>query len=593
MVSTAAGSLPTQSGLRAPELRARTWQHWEAPFIIFVLLVSIALRLIHITEPFVDSWSWKQLTNAMVARNYYLHGYHFFYPQIDWAGPYAGYIGTEFPTVPFLAALLYRVFGVHEWVGRSVSVAFFAAGAPFLYLLVRKISTTRSAAIAFAAYCMAPLTFFASRSFQSDTASVSFCIIAFYLTTEWLDNPSSRSLFLLASATTSLGIATKLPQLIIGVPILYLCWDKYGIGLFRRRALWAFAAVALLLPLVWEVHAYHISVTYYPYHFAGEKGIGIRNWQFYRHILWKTVTFSLTPVLTAALIAGVPVRSRTRYGQVFHWWLVAFVVFFIFAARENRHPWVQMPLVPIAAAFLGILFDKAMRTTGRLANSRIAFATACMLVFLPFTYLSYKAVKRHYRPWQEPDYKAALEIARLSPPNALILAVDEGEPAMIYYSQRKGWHFLSHFGALPRDSAEAISELEKYRGFGASYIVFDRYNLYWLDRYKDFQRHLDSHYKRVRETPDYIIFELKPALGALTRMRPRRTLLLRSALRTSMDKPLKETAHPDGIGGVERKQELKVLRDPWVREAIMPMGIELCSFVKGTEEQGSGQEQLA
>src|SRR5438105_3481909 len=185
-------------------------QRWEAPFVVGVSVVSVALRLIRVTQPFVDSWSWKQLTNAMIARNYYLHHYQFLFPQIDWAGPYPGYIGTEFPVVPFLAALLYRLFGIHEWIGRSVSIAFFAASVPFFYLLVRRISNAPSAAVALGAYCMAPLTLFASRSFQSDMASASLCIMALYLTCEWLDNPSSHIRFLAAIVATSLAVATKL-----------------------------------------------------------------------------------------------------------------------------------------------------------------------------------------------------------------------------------------------------------------------------------------------------------------------------------------------------------------------------------------------
>src|SRR5688572_6859370 len=39
-------------------------------------------------------------------------------PTIDWAGPAPGYVGTEFPLVPFLALLLYLLLRVQEWIGR-------------------------------------------------------------------------------------------------------------------------------------------------------------------------------------------------------------------------------------------------------------------------------------------------------------------------------------------------------------------------------------------------------------------------------------------------------------------------------------------
>src|SRR4029453_12838696 len=53
-----------------------------------------------------------------------------FYPQINWTGPAPGYVGTEFPLVPFLAAGLYQIFGVQDWFGRCLLVGFFAASVP-------------------------------------------------------------------------------------------------------------------------------------------------------------------------------------------------------------------------------------------------------------------------------------------------------------------------------------------------------------------------------------------------------------------------------------------------------------------------------
>ncbi len=100
-------------------------------FLLALLTLSVGLRLIYITQPFLDAWSWKELTNAMVSHNFYLHGFHFFYPQVDWADSHPGYIGTELPLVPFFPSLLYLLFGVHEWIGRSIFVLFFTISAPF------------------------------------------------------------------------------------------------------------------------------------------------------------------------------------------------------------------------------------------------------------------------------------------------------------------------------------------------------------------------------------------------------------------------------------------------------------------------------
>ena len=45
---------------------------------------------------------------AAIARNFEQNGFHFAYPQIDWAGDSPGYVGTEFPILPFVAAICYK-----------------------------------------------------------------------------------------------------------------------------------------------------------------------------------------------------------------------------------------------------------------------------------------------------------------------------------------------------------------------------------------------------------------------------------------------------------------------------------------------------
>src|ERR1700736_1201100 len=107
--------------------------------IAFSILAVIA-RLIAIDQPYIDNWnSWRESDVAAIARNYLTGGFHFTHPQIDRAGDQPGYVGTEFPILPFAAALCYKVFGVHEWIGRVQGVILFAVSLPFFFLLVRAI----------------------------------------------------------------------------------------------------------------------------------------------------------------------------------------------------------------------------------------------------------------------------------------------------------------------------------------------------------------------------------------------------------------------------------------------------------------------
>jgi len=64
------------------------------------------------------------------------------------------------------------------------------------------------------------------------------------------------------------------------------------------------------------------------------------------------------------------------------------------------------------------------------------------------------------------------------------------------------------FWGRPKDSGEAISELERMRISGASAIVFPRASLWWLTYYQDFAAHLRVRYRCVVANDGLVIFSL-------------------------------------------------------------------------------------
>ena len=73
--------------------------------VIVIGIFAVAARLIFINQPYIDHWSWRQSDVAAIARNFLQNGFRFGYPQIDWAGNAPGYVGTEFPILPVIAAV--------------------------------------------------------------------------------------------------------------------------------------------------------------------------------------------------------------------------------------------------------------------------------------------------------------------------------------------------------------------------------------------------------------------------------------------------------------------------------------------------------
>ena len=481
-----------------------------AKLAITLSILAVAVRLILIDQPYIDRWSWRQSDVASIARNFGENGFHFAHPQIDWAGDAPGYVGTEFPILPFVAAICYKFAGVHEWIGRLQAVIFFAASLPFFFLLVREIFGDTAAIWATFFYGFAPLNVFAGRSFMPDVPSLSLALIGLYFFLRWIDGEKSTSLF--AAATVILfALLIKLPSAIIGAPLLFLVSQKWRWNFVRQPTLWLFATITILPSIAWYWHAHQISEKFYPHHFFGAGGIRIEKFSWYWKIVRLSGISSLTPILSAFALTGLFVAPRGKYARVFHWWLAATILFIIVVGYGNRHPWYQLPLVPIAAVFAGA----ACAFIGsKISDSRVAMITFSIFLAISFSVLSWFYLRPLYRSAAAELRDAGLELRNLTAPDALIIAADNGDPTIFYYAERRGWHFLEKDGIYqgnPIDNQQLIVDLAKLRSHGATYLVFTTNTFWWLEYYPDFARHLDETATLIQATPKFGIYRLNPA----------------------------------------------------------------------------------
>jgi 4-amino-4-deoxy-L-arabinose transferase-like glycosyltransferase len=489
--------------------------------LIFIVLAALVLRLIAINQPFIDPWSWRQSDVAAIARNYLENGFHFARPQIDWAGNERGYVGTEFPVVPFFAALVYKTAGVHEWIGRIESVLFFIAALPFFFALVRRIFGESIALWATLFYAFAPLSIVTSRAFMPDVPSLSLAIAGMYFFLRWREDEKFRGL-ILSAVLVSLALLIKLPMAIVGAPLFYLALIQSRRdggtdvrkhvppgNLFLRWQLWFFAAAALVPSALWYWHAHRIAERFYPHHFFGAGGFQIMSLAWYWQLLRQTAFSSLTLLLFVLAILGAVIAPRGKFTRLFHWWLGAMVLFIFFVGYGNRHQWYQLPLVPIAAVFAGCACVWIARTP--MPRPLLAFGSVLLVV--SFGTSSWYCVQPLYRPAAASLRNLGVELNEATTSNALIIAATDGDPTVFYYAHRKGWHFLGDgvYDGNPLDSAQIIANLEKLRSRGATHLVFYAGTQWWLDYYAEFAAHLAANATLVEQNPEFTIYKLTPS----------------------------------------------------------------------------------
>ena len=133
--------------------------------------------------------------------------------------------------------------------------------------------------------------------------------------------------------------------------------------------------------------------------------------------------------------------------------------------------------------------------------------------FLPFGSPSSISDLMLVEAFREGLRDAGLILNRISPPGALIVAADNGDPTLLYYARRKGWHFLEAAGIYngePRDSAQAIADLEELRKRGASYLVVTSSTSWWLDYYAELGQYVADNSAEVEATTEFKIYKLNP-----------------------------------------------------------------------------------
>ncbi|MGH7714769.1 MAG: ArnT family glycosyltransferase, partial [Vulcanimicrobiaceae bacterium] len=146
-----------------------------------ILVLGLGLRLAGIHDPIMDHPAWRQGDTAAIARNFAQLNFNILYPQTDYDGPPPNYVELELQIVPYLAAIGYKIFGVHEIFGRLISIGFslgtIVTIGYFGWWLFESATIGLIAALLFAIF---PGSIYYGRTFMPDTAMTFFFTLAMY-----------------------------------------------------------------------------------------------------------------------------------------------------------------------------------------------------------------------------------------------------------------------------------------------------------------------------------------------------------------------------------------------------------------------------
>jgi hypothetical protein len=430
----------------------RRFGPWEFG-LLAILILGLVLRLRGIHSPLLDHPGWRQGDTGAIARNFATLEYNIFRPQADYDGPPPNYVELELQIVPFLAATLYKIFGVHEIFGRAISIVFslgtIGVLAYFGRWLFKSSVAGLAAALLFAAY---PGSLYYGRTFMPDTAMVFFLSAALYATTRYLVEQEADSWrgFGLAALALALALLAKPVAIVALVPIAFVMVESFGLrGALLRPQHYALFAAALV-PLwlydrsVAAVAEWHWASGITQLHVLPALRAAFSSPHAFRAKLGDTWTvLQMLPgtmlgppawvIFLVSLI--VPFRSRSlglRLGWLLGALAYAFAV--VTVERVDYYLYLFLPLAALwsggAIAWLGDLLPKSAPVRGAAAAVAIGLA-------IPLVIANRGLVTPYYR-YSGGVYQRAVALDRALDRNALVV-MGHYDPSVLYYINRKGW----------------------------------------------------------------------------------------------------------------------------------------------------------
>jgi hypothetical protein len=416
-----------------------------------------------VTEPVVGWHSWRQADTAAIARSFDRDGLDVLRPAIDWSGAGPGYVESELPLFPLLVAGLYRAFGPDEIWGRLLAMLFSAGAAVYLAALCARYVDRWSAAWAGAAFALFPLASFIGVAFMPESLMHFASVAAVAHLDRWSSGGRDRDWWI-SAAFLAVAIAVKIPELYLGVPVTFLVWRRLGARMFLRFRVWAYAAIALVPPALWYLHAHHLKeMTGLSF---GIWEVGSDKWgnvdllaspSFYSKMLFgRLIERHLTHAGAVLLAIGaVLLRGRRDLGT-FHSWVVGAVVYVVVVAGGNlAHDYYQVPVLLPLSLWVGAAIAWALR---RSAVSRPRLRIAARFVVLAFLVLCLTRVAHFRKKEVSSRHLVELGVAaqEVVPEGELVVVAEDGDPTFLYHVDRRGWN--AGFGTLSDDWLNARRE---------------------------------------------------------------------------------------------------------------------------------------
>ncbi len=448
---------------------------------------------------------WRQSDCASIALNYYQGGMHFFDSETHNLTSDNGKDGkcctSETPILYFTVAVLYKIFGYHDFVYRIFNMLLFFLGLFFLFRLLHYLLKDVFWSITLSLlFFTSPVLVYYGNNFLSNSSAFAFSIIGWYYFIRFLFE-SKQKWFYISIVVFLIAAALKVTALfslfaITGIFILELSGllkIRENGKLFNHPVRYSvsIASVFLLIGL-WIVHAHNFNKMHDCSYFSTNifpvwelnreqiKGVfeNIRK-------IWLPEYFHISVLAFLAICFFILLGFFRKANKV-----LIYSIIFIFAEviiyivlqfstfADHDYYTIDMYILPILIV-IGT-FDILKRHFNKIFTS-IIFKWFFSLLLLFNIYYAHQKINSRYEGWMN-DYPQNKDFYSVTPylrqigitANDTVISIPDYSHASLYLMNQKGWteYTDAKFNRGTRvhynqDSAGIQSSINK----GAKYLI--------------------------------------------------------------------------------------------------------------------------
>ncbi len=485
-----------------------------------------------------NTHAWRQSDCASITLNYYRHGMNFFKPEVHNLtsdGGTTGYSATsEIPLLYYFSAVLYKVFGPHEFFIRLINMLIFFLGLFHLFKLFYFLWKDFFWATALSLlFFTSPVLIYYGNSFLSNVSGFSLAIIGIYYFTLYSYKSEKKFLFLSLLFFLLAGSfkVTSL-MLLIAIVAFLILESLFGKGknkfqIFKHKKIFI-SGVSLIFLLVggWILYADYYNDKHDCFYFSTSIfpiwGLSLTEISdFIKHI-WKIwvgeyfnpTVHSLFFILLIYIFFNIKKANRFHLIVLFVLMLesIAYISLQFWTFHDHDYYTIEQNIVPmmILITAFGILF----KHNSKIFNSLVTKALfTCFFIFNVI--YAHSKLDERINGWQGNYFIEKNDIYSITPylreiglkSDDRVIYIPDFTNVSLYLMDQPGWTQYTdkrlNRGTpvkYNQDSTGIAASIDR----GAKYLIVNDYSDIYLNPYiKSFTKKLLGNYGSV------LIFDLK------------------------------------------------------------------------------------